>query len=46
MPKGTPAGEGRGGAGEVGLARLGLQQQIVEHTVPPLHKVVTLVKRS
>ena len=46
MPIDTPSMQERVRAVEFVLARLGLQQQIVEHTVPPLHKVVTLVKRS
>ena len=46
MPIDTPSMQERVRAVEFVLARLGLQQQIVEHTAPPLHKVVTLVKRS
>ncbi len=46
MPIDTPSMQERVRAVEFVLARLGLQQQVVEHTAPPLHKVVTLVKRS
>ena len=46
MPIDTPSMQERVRAVEFVLARLGLQQQIVEHTAPPLHKVVTLVKRG
>ena len=46
LPIDTPSMQERVRAVEFVLGRLGLQQQIVEHTVPPLHKVVTLVKRS
>lgn len=46
MPIDTPSMQERVRAVEFVLARLGLQQQVIEHTAPPLHKVVTLVKRS
>jgi hypothetical protein len=46
MPIDTPSMQERVRAVEFVLARLGLQQQVIEHTVPPLHKVVTLVKRG
>ncbi len=46
LPIDTPSMQERVRAVEFVLARLGLQQQIVEHTAPPLHKVVTLVKRG
>lgn len=46
MPIDTPSMQERVRAVEFVLSRIGLQQQIIEHTAPPLHKVVTLVKRS
>jgi hypothetical protein len=46
MPIDTPSMQERVRAVEFVLARMGLQQQVVEHAPPPLHKVVTLVKRS
>ena len=45
MPIDTPSMQERVRAVEFVLSRIGLQQQIIEHA-PPLHKVVTLVKRS
>lgn len=46
MPIDTPSMQERVRAVEFVLARIGLQQQVIEHSAPPLHKVVTLVKRS
>lgn len=46
MPIDTPSMQERVRAVEFVLSRMGLQQQVIEHTAPPLHKVVTLVKRS
>ena len=46
MPIDTPSMQERVRAVEFVLSRIGLQQQVIEHSAPPLHKVVTLVKRS
>lgn len=46
MPIDTPSMQERVRAVEFVLARLGLQQQVIEHAAPSLHKVVTLVKRG
>lgn len=46
MPIDTPSMQERVRAVEFVLARLGLQQQVIEHSPPVLNKVVTLVKRS
>lgn len=45
MPIDTPSMQERVRAVEFVLSRIGLQQQVIEHA-PPLHKVVTLVKRG
>ena len=46
MPIDTPSMQERVRAVEFVLGRMGLQQQVVEHAPPSLHKVVTLVKRG